>query len=60
MKPFTERLLQVALIVAVLYFGWGLAKDTLIAIINAERRAAIAEQQLMELRRPQAPPAAGR
>lgn len=57
MTKFTERLLQVAAVAALLWFGWGLARDTVVAQIQAGQRAYQAEQQLQSCRASQpAPP----
>ena len=46
MKTGTERLLQVAAVVMILWFGWSLAKETIVAQIQANNRAVVAERQL--------------
>ena len=46
MSKFSERLLQVMAIVVLLWFGWSLAKETIIAQIQANNRADAAEQKL--------------
>ena len=49
MSKFSERLLQVMAIVVLLWFGWSLAKETIIAQIQANNRADAAEQKLRSL-----------
>ena len=46
MSLLTERLLQVAALVALLWFGYGLVERSVVAIIIATNRAAQAEQRL--------------
>jgi uncharacterized membrane protein len=50
MTKFTERLLQIAAIIALLWFGWNLARDTVVAQILANNRAAQCEQELRAAR----------
>ena len=46
MKPITEKLLQVAAVVFIVYFAWQLALQSIVAQIQANNRAAVAERQL--------------
>ena len=56
MKPLTERLIQLAMIVLLVASAWYIAKETLITMIQlergkviAEQRAVLAEQQVQQL-----------
>ena len=49
MSKFSEKLLQLVAIVILLWFGWSLAKETIVAQIQANNRADIAEQKLRSL-----------
>ena len=49
MSKTTERLLQIAAVVMIIWFGWSLARDTVIEIIKATQRANAAEQKLQSL-----------
>ncbi len=46
MSKTTERLVQVAALTMILWFGWDMAKQTIIAQIRANNQAAMAAQQL--------------
>ena len=46
MSKVTERLVQVAAIVVILWFGWNLAKESIIGQIQANNNAASALQRL--------------
>lgn len=61
MSRFTERLLQVALLLVILQFGWGLMQLFVLAPIRAvqlERRLQQAEEALQRRPFPAPPPAA--
>ena len=45
MKPLTERLLQVAALVALVYFGYSFSERSVILILQTQNRAAQAEQR---------------
>lgn len=45
MSKLTERLIQITAVAGLLWFGWGLARDTVIAQLTLANRAAIAEQR---------------
>jgi len=59
MSKLTERMIQAAVLLAILFYGWGLSRDTFVLMIQLERRAVVAEQrvqQLLEAQKPPAPP----
>lgn len=45
MTKFTERLLQAGIIVVILYVGYQFSVQTVLALLNANHRAAQAEQR---------------
>ena len=49
MSKFTERLVQIAAIMVFAWFGWQLAVNTVITIIQANNHAAQAEQHVNTL-----------
>lgn len=57
MSKATERLLQVAAVVALLWFGWGLARDLVIAQIIANNKINVLEQQLVQAKQAASRPA---
>ena len=48
MSTRTERLIQLAAVVGLLWFGWGLARDTIVAQLTLANRTAIADQRLRQ------------
>lgn len=48
MSQLTERLLQVASLVALLWFGYGLVERSVITILQQSTRAQAAEQKLQQ------------
>lgn len=44
MKPFTERLIQIAAVIAILFYGWNFAVSTVLTII--ERNNQIQQLQM--------------
>ena len=47
MKKSTELLLQIAAVVGILWFGWSLVSATVVNLIRANQRVAIAERNLV-------------
>lgn len=45
MSKFTERLFQIGIIAVMLYVGYQFSVQTVLTILNANQRAAIAEQR---------------
>ena len=50
MTPLTERLLQLACVIVMLYVLWQGATQTIVTIFQLSNRAVAAEQQLAECR----------
>ena len=48
MSKLTEHLLQVAAVVALLWFGYGLVERSVITILQQSTRAQAAEQKLQQ------------
>lgn len=46
MSKVTERLVQIAAVMVIIWFGWNLAKESIIGQINANNNAAVAMQRL--------------
>ena len=58
MSTFTERLLQVAAVITILYFGWQIASQTVVDLIVTKGNLRAAQQELLRLRPPAPPPPA--
>ena len=57
MSTFTERLLQVAAVIVILYFGWQIASQTVVDLIVTKGNLRAAQQEILRLRPPAAVPA---
>lgn len=55
----TERLLQVAALAAILWFGWQLTATTVVMILQLQQRAAAAESRLAACEAGKKPPPSG-
>ena len=51
MNRLTEKLIQIAAVVMIVWYGWSLARETVIEIIKATQRANAAEQRLQSYER---------
>ena len=51
MSNLTERLLQIAAVTFILWFGYGLVERSVISIIQARSQANVAIQQLQDCQR---------
>lgn len=49
MSTTTERLIQVAAVILVLWFGWQLVSQTVVSLLLATHRAQVAEEKLRQL-----------
>jgi threonine/homoserine/homoserine lactone efflux protein len=48
MSKTTERLLQTAAAIFIIYFAWQIAQQTIVTIVQQNQRATIAEQKLAQ------------
>ena len=51
MSNLTERLVQIAAIAFILWFGYGLVERSVVSIIQSRSQANVAMQQLQECQR---------
>ncbi len=56
MSTLTERLLQIAAVITILYFGWQIAAQTVVDLMVTKANLRAAQQEILRLR-PPAPPA---
>lgn len=46
MKPFTERLIQIAAVIAIAFYGWNFAVQTVLTIIERNNQIQQLQMQL--------------
>lgn len=48
MSKLTERLLQIGVLVALLFYGWSLSRDTVLQMVRLSQQVQISAQQLQQ------------